>query len=150
LSNWPKDGLRASDVIGLDSGGALVIYLSRGDRRLIHFDAGGGIIWQRSLPDDIAGTPSLRTVAGRPYLVAVDATNSAGSVFVYAIDVEQASLAHIFSGGTRTARVDLNGIHQLDSGKLLLNIGGGHLVCLDLIEATEGTTNQATTGSLPR
>jgi hypothetical protein len=150
LSDWPKDALRASDVIGLEDGGALVTHLSRADRRLIYFDAGGSIIWQRSLPDDIAGTPTLQSVAGKPYLIVFGATSNTGTVSVYAIDVEHASLAHIFGGGTRTPRSSLNSAYQSDDGKLILNIGGGHLVSLDPMEATQGTTTAASINPLPQ
>jgi murein DD-endopeptidase MepM/ murein hydrolase activator NlpD len=152
LSDWPHDSLRASDVAGLQNGSALVLYLGRTDRRLIYFDAGGNVTWQRSLPDDVNGAPRLQSVLGKPFLVNFDTAGSSGTVSVYAIDVDSASLARIFDGGTRTPRASLNSVEQSDSGNFLLNIGGGHLISLDVKEAAVGTkaARTASTGSLPQ
>lgn len=148
LRDWPKDSLRASDVAGLENGGALVTYVSRADRRLFYFDDGGSIIWQRSLPDDITGTPRLQLVAGKLYLVAFGSSGSTGTVSVYEIDVENASLARVFDGGTRAPRTSMNSVFQSGNDKLVLNIGGGNLVSLDPEKAAEGIKSAASASSM--
>jgi hypothetical protein len=134
LSDWPRDSMRASDLIAVDDGGAVVSHFSRTDRRLIHFDSMGDIIWQRSLPDEIPGAPRLLSVADMPYLVAMGESGGTGTISVYAIDLANAKLTRLFDGGTRAPRASLNSMHLLADSRILLNIGGGHLVSLDLAE----------------
>lgn len=138
LSEWPQDSLRASDVMALEDGSALVVYLSRSDRRLILFDSQGNVMWQRALPDSIAGTPTLQPVDGRPYLVAQSESGGTGSISVFAVDTGNVALARLFSGGTRMPRASQNSFHLAGNRRLLVNIGGGHLVALDLRSAAEG------------
>ena len=137
LSEWPQDSLRASDVMALEDGNALVVYLSRSDRRLILFDSQGNVVWQRALPDSISGTPTLQPVDGRPYLIIQSESGRTGSISVFAIDTGNITLTCIFNGGTRTPRISQNNFYSAGNGRLFVNIGGGHLVTLDVRVAAE-------------
>jgi outer membrane protein assembly factor BamB len=148
LNDWPRGGLRASDVLALDDGGALASYFSRSDRRLVRYDASGELIWQRSVPDEIPGAPTILAVDGELYLAASSESNNTGEMSIYAVDIESARLTHLFAGGTRTPVTRLNSIHRLDDSKLLLNLGGGHLVSLDLATATKDLASSS--DSLPQ
>jgi murein DD-endopeptidase MepM/ murein hydrolase activator NlpD len=138
LSEWPQDSLRASDVMVLEDGSALVVYLSRSDRRLILFDSQGNVMWQRALPDTITGTPTLQPVDGRPYLVVQSESGGTGSISVFAVDTSNIALTRIFNGGTRMPRISQNSFYSAGNGRLLINIGGGHLVSLDPRSAADG------------
>lgn len=148
LNDWPRDSLRASDVLGLEGDGALVTHFSRQDRRLVRFDQAGNVIWHRSLPDEIPGAPRLLLASGTPYLIASDETSSTGTISIYEVDLDDASLTHVFNGGTRTPRANLTATHLSSTGRLYLNIGGGHLVSVDLKDAAPDMV--ATSGSLPQ
>jgi hypothetical protein len=122
----------------LEDGSALVVYLSRSDRRLILFDSQGNVMWQRALPDTITGTPTLQPVDGRPYLVVQSESGGTGSISVFAVDTSNIALTRIFNGGTRMPRISQNSFYSAGNGRLLINIGGGHLVSLDPRSAADG------------
>ncbi len=147
LSSWPRDSLRTGDVVALEDGGALLADYNRTDRRLIRMDATGSIIWQHSLPDDIAGTAELYMFAGKQYLITIAESGSGETISVYGVDLQRASLTRLFDGGTRNPRTGLNGVYQRTGDQIFLNIGGGHLVSLDLEQAAAGVIPAGTAAS---
>ncbi|UCG23929.1 MAG: M23 family metallopeptidase [Chloroflexota bacterium] len=133
FSEWPQAKSRAGDVLALQDGHILMVHVSWPERRLILFDADGTITWQRSLPRAIAGTPSLLMVEDRPYLVVQEDS----IISVFAVDTEAVALTRLFKGGTRTPIERYDSVHAARDQRLLINIGGGHLVALDLGSAAE-------------
>ena len=141
LSDWPQDRLRAGDVLAMPDGQVLLAHASRSDRRLILFDEQGAMLWQRALPDTTTGTPSLLMASGQPYLVIREHSGISQTVSVFAIDTEAITLTRLFDGGTRTPVPRYDSVHPVGGERLLINIGGGHLVALDLNTAAESVAS---------
>ncbi len=142
LSEWPQDRLLGGDVLALKDGRILLAYANWSERRLILFDANGEVIWQRALPRTIAGTPSLLMVDDLPYLVVQEESGISGTVSVFAVDTEAISLIRLFNGGTRTPLTRHGSVHPAGGKRLLVNVGGGHLVALDLASATRSVASE--------
>lgn len=151
ITEWPQDTLRSSDILVLEGGRILLAYVSRSDRRLILYDDEGNLVWQRALPDSFPGRPTLLSVDERPYLAIHDISSDAGSISIFAIDPELAGLTHLFTGGTRTPAAGQTSFHSAGEARLLINIGGGHLVALDLDSAAAAMASASESSrSLPQ
>lgn len=131
----PPGALTQGDAAALPDGGLLLAHYDRFDSRLLAFNPDGSLRWERSYRHLIDGRVHLLIIGRAPYLVAETNNDSTGTLFVYAIDPLQGDLTHIFSGGSRTF---VAGDMWMGTAEdhLLLNIGGGHLLSLDVREAS--------------
>ncbi len=151
LGDWPQDTLRSSDMLVLEDGTILLAYARWADRRLILYDDAGNLVWQRALPDSFPGRPTLLLVDERPYLAIHDISSDSGSISIFAIDPELVGLIHLFTGGTRTPAAEQTSFHSTGDQRLFVNIGGGHLVALDLgAAATSMDSASDSFNSLPQ
>lgn len=87
--------------------------------------------WERSYAGLVEGTIHLRQVGSAVYSVAQNDSSSASDIQLYALDLAQASLAYLFHGGTRSAQPTDTWLLP-STEYLLLDIGGGPMVALDL------------------
>jgi hypothetical protein len=71
------------------------------------------------------------------YLLAQDSTSSSSQVTLLAIDLDTGKLTRIFTGGTRRPLSKDTWVFAVDSDHVLLNIGGGHTLALDVAAALE-------------
>jgi len=126
----PVSYVGASGFIALPGGGALLAHQDSADRRLLYFDNDGALLWERSYARQVNGRPNLFLVGERPYLLTQDDRSGASYLSLYAIDLDDASLNHIFTGGTRSPISGNN--WALPAGDLILiQVGGGSMVGLD-------------------
>ncbi len=127
---FPRGMLALGDAVALPDGGLLVAHADAFDRRLVAFNADGSLRWERSYAGLLAGAQRLLVVEGAVYLVSHNDGGQVGEVSVYAVDVANAELRHIFVGGTRTS-VPADTWALVAGQGLVINIGGGHMLALD-------------------
>ncbi|MCP4426946.1 MAG: peptidoglycan DD-metalloendopeptidase family protein [Chloroflexi bacterium] len=132
LAMLPRSYLGIGDILALPDGGALVAHRDRFDQRLLRFDAAGVLAWERSVAEAGAGQLSLLLGDGRPYLLSDDNNSGSGSLSVYAIDLVSSRLTHIFTGGAREPITADTWALPLTDELILLQVGGGSMVALDL------------------
>ena len=138
----PHADLEQGDALVLPDGGLLLAHHNRRDRRLILLNDDGSLRWQRSL-SALVGAARLLLLDGRPYLTLQDDTTDVTKLNVYALDLETATLTHLFAGG------GISDAHQpappitpfAASGRLLLPIHGSGLVILDPQAAASGAVH---------
>ncbi len=126
----PISSAGAGDILALPDGGALLAHQDSADSRLLYFDGGGEPLWERSYARQIDGRPYLFLAGERPYLLAEDTISGSGYLFLYAIDLDGASLSHIFTGGSRSPIANDNWALPADD-LILIQVGGGSMVGLD-------------------
>jgi outer membrane protein assembly factor BamB len=119
------------DIVALKDGGAIVAHRDRQDRRLIAFEPNGDIRWQRSYQGSVEGTVEMILVGETVFLVAQDEVNRAVEVSLFAVNLEEATLTHLFTAGTRSPATSDTQVLPVGEDKLLINIGGGSMVLLD-------------------
>jgi hypothetical protein len=78
----------------------------------------------------------LAIVGRAVYLVAEESDDSSLSLSIFTIELATGNLTHIFSGGTRYP-IAADTWLMTAGEQLLLNIGGGHLLSLDVREAIQ-------------
>jgi murein DD-endopeptidase MepM/ murein hydrolase activator NlpD len=122
----PAGSLVNGSSLILPDGGLLLAHPDVRDRRLIVLDSDGQLRWERSYAA-IGGAVRLAAVADAVYLVAAETAGSLGNLTVYHLNLEQPRLSRQFVGGTR-APLPAESWHWAGDSRLLLNIGGGHLV----------------------
>ncbi len=120
--------LSLGDAIAVPDGGLLIAHADRFDRRLLALEASGDLRWERSYSDLIEGQISFLALDGELYLMAWDDQNSSAIVSIFSIDVQQAEVTHIFTGGTRSAIPNQTGVFTTAGDIILINIGGGSSV----------------------
>jgi murein DD-endopeptidase MepM/ murein hydrolase activator NlpD len=134
------------DTAALPDGGLLLAHADRFDSRLIAFEAGGTLRWERSYRGLVDGQVQLAEIGGEIYVIseAGNGNDSTSNLSVFALDHNDGGLALIFSGGARSAI--LADTWMMTAGnQLLLNIGGGgHLLALDVQEAFRAVGEAAT------
>jgi outer membrane protein assembly factor BamB len=131
---FPSGTLALGDAVALPDGGLLVAHADPFDRRLMSFDGDGWLRWQGSYADGVAGRVQLLVQGGEVYVVAEEVGTPTGALSIYALDRDGAGLRRIFSGGTRSPRTAET--WALATGeRLLVNIGGGHMLALDARQA---------------
>jgi hypothetical protein len=143
LQPLDRSFLGLGDMIQTFSGDVLLTHRDRSDTRLMRFQADGTLLWERSLKGSVADIPQLIEMDGTVYLLADNLNGSASQTSLYAVDLNSANLTLIFQGGTRTSLAGQSWALPAGQGKLLLNIGGGHLLALDAAEA-KALVNPAT------
>lgn len=132
----PPGSLAQGDGVGLPDGGLLLAHSDRADSRLLAFNSDGSLRWERSYRGLLNGRVSLLLIGDLPYLIAQSGNEDDGTLALYAIDTLQGNLTHLFHGGSRTFVASDTWMEGVD-GRLLLNIGGGHLLSLDVFEASD-------------
>lgn len=134
----PAAYLELGDVVALPDGRLLLAHRDRRDRRLLLLNGDGSLAWERSL-GNLAGAARLLLVDGRPYLTMQNDTTDVTRMDVYAVDVETATLTHLFNGGgVYEAREEAPPITPFAAGgRLLLPIHGSGLVVLDPVAAAD-------------
>lgn len=116
------------DLLPLPDGGVLVVHIDRHDRRLIALGPDGALKWAGSLREAVAGEPHLLRLGQDVYLASQAVSNGAAAIALYAVDLDQGALRHLFTGGTRSASADQTAFYARADDLLLLQIGGGGLV----------------------
>ncbi|MBE2223006.1 MAG: peptidoglycan DD-metalloendopeptidase family protein [Anaerolineae bacterium] len=119
------------DIISLPDGGALIAHQDRDDARLIAFAADGAVQWQRSYAELGLGELRLLLHNSQPYLLQQTGSDITTQFKLYAIDITNSTLRHIFTGGTRTPLPEDNWLVSVDDDLLVLNVGGGSMVGLE-------------------
>jgi murein DD-endopeptidase MepM/ murein hydrolase activator NlpD len=137
LYELPQGLISHGDIIALPGGGVLVAHRDRADRRLIALDSDGAVRWQRSYAGLVEGDLSLLLIDDQLFVVAEQEANGIGELSIYALDLEEMALTHIFSGGTRSSVSDFTQALAAGEDQILINIGGGSMVLLDPQEALE-------------
>jgi outer membrane protein assembly factor BamB len=124
------------DAVALPDGGLLVAHVDQADARLIALNASGTLRWQRSYVPAIRAQsaaqvrPRLVVTGGRVYLLLHNDISPASITDVFWVDLDDAQLSLIFTGGTRNlAQEDLWSFAA--EGNLLINYGGGNVTALD-------------------
>jgi murein DD-endopeptidase MepM/ murein hydrolase activator NlpD len=125
------------DIVVLPSGNVLVAHADRDDRRLILLEPDGSVIWERSYKDKVKGAVDLVILGNQPYLVSNDLEGSVSIVSIFVIDMENANLTRIFTGGTRSSSQHTSRTFAVGDGMVLIDIGGGSLAALDIQQATD-------------
>jgi hypothetical protein len=132
VHNLPPGLLSLSDALPLSDGGLLLAHADTFDRRLLAFNPDGSLRWERSYEGLVAGAIHWQQVGAEIYLVAQDDQSSASTLYVYALNLADATLTHRFTGGTRSPQPNATWIIPTTTG-LIINIGGGHLFALSLL-----------------
>jgi outer membrane protein assembly factor BamB len=135
LYQLPPSFMGMGSIIALPTGGAMLAHQDLDDSRLIAFNADGTVQWQRSYRSLEAESPQLLLHDDRPYLLLQSGSNMSVHLDLYAIDQESSALRHIFTGGTRQPLVGGNWAVSINDDLLLINIGGGSMVALDVATA---------------
>lgn len=136
LYTFPASPFDLGEIVGLPDGGALVARTQALDRRLLRFDARGVLLWERSFAGGITGEPRLASSPEGAFLLAQDGSGSGGEIALYEVDLDTATLRPLFWGGTRSANSREADAWWLDE-RLVIQIGGGHLVAFDPRAARE-------------
>lgn len=129
--------LSLGDIVALPDGTVLVAHADRDDRRLILLEPDGTVRWERSYADNVDGAVDLVTLGDEPYLISNDMEGSASIVSIFLIDLENADLTKIFSGGTRLSSQHASTTFAAGDNLILIDIGGGSLAALDVQQATD-------------
>lgn len=126
----PSGSPTQGDAVALPDGGLLLAHSDRADSRLLAFNSDGSLRWERSYDGLVDGRVHLLAIGQVPYLIAQSGNDDNGILSLYAIDLLQGHLTHLFTGGSRTFVASETWMETAD-GRLLLNIGGGHLLSFD-------------------
>ncbi|MEZ4647090.1 MAG: hypothetical protein R3E31_30920 [Chloroflexota bacterium] len=124
-------------IMALPDGGVLLAHADIFDQRLIAFYEDGRVRWERSYAGLLLERQRLLRTQDAVYLTSF---NSQGDVHVYQVDVETAVLTHIFTGGTRLPVLADTWAAIVANNNLLLNIGGGNRLVLDMALAETAVT----------
>lgn len=137
----PRGSPNSGDVIALPDGGLLVAHQDVYDRRLIVLNDDGTLRWERSFSNIFRGRQRLLMLGGRPFLVSENnTTSSAGEMSVFAIDLNSAQLARIFTAGNRGSIPGPASAFVVGTHRILLDVGGSRLVMLDTRLALEAVS----------
>jgi hypothetical protein len=138
----PGGRVDTGDVAALPGGGAIIAHVDRFDRRLIVFDENGNLLWQRSIVEISSGTLDLVVDGDDLFLVVQNPGDRGSEVSLFAIDLAEASLAHLFTGGTRSRAADQTRLFPFGDGRLLISVDGRHLTMLDSGEAGQAVSDE--------
>jgi hypothetical protein len=140
LLELPQSLPNSGAILALADGGLLLVHQDRFDTRLMALEEDGALRWERSLAEVVGGQLSLMSLGERVLLLAQDGRGGAAELTILAVDLEEASLTRLFEGGTRSAILSLTAAYSAGQDHLLVNIGGGSLLALDVTEAESGIT----------
>jgi hypothetical protein len=126
--------------------------LSGSDLLVTHRDAGGDSLtalgidgtlrWRRSYERTLREQHKLLSFDGRAYLVSQMLGLSFAKISVYEIDVQNAELLRIFTGGSRNPTATDTWFAPLGDVRLLIHIGGTGMLVLDTQAAHTAVQNQ--------
>jgi outer membrane protein assembly factor BamB len=136
----PQSLLSMGDIMALPDGGILVDHRDRADRRLIVLEPDGSVRWQRSYAGLVEGNLRLLLLDEAVFVVAIQEGNGTGEVAIYALDLEEAALTHLFTGGTRLSLPEFTQVLPAGQDRLLINIGGGSMALLNPQAALEAVS----------
>ena len=131
----PGVSLQAGAVAALPGGGAIVAHAARADQRLLALDGDGDLLWQRSIADIPAVDLDFLVDENQLFLAVQNDAGSGSEVSLFALGLENVSLTHLFTGGSRSSAVDQTRLFALGNGRLLISIDGRSLTLLDTTEA---------------
>jgi hypothetical protein len=115
----------------LPDGGLLLAVDERRERRLALLDKDGMPQWERSYDSLAAGDPYLMLLDGQPYLLLQHETSASVRINLYAVDVDQPAVRHLFSAGGPARGSAPASIWALGAGRLLISIDRGSMAVLD-------------------
>ncbi|MBP7998402.1 MAG: peptidoglycan DD-metalloendopeptidase family protein [Chloroflexi bacterium] len=136
----PDGLLSLSHATPLPDGGLLVAHVDSFDRRLLVLNGDGTLRWERSYEGMIQGEIEAVVQGEQVYLLGEAGSNNAVMLTVWALDMHQATVTPLFTGGSRSGLPENNWWFAA-ANHLLLNIGGGHLLSLDTTVAQNAATN---------
>jgi outer membrane protein assembly factor BamB len=145
LHSLPTAYPSLGDMTIIPDGGLLLVHTDIYDRRLLVFDQGGTLLWERSFSAVLPLQPTLLELGGVPYLIAHTASSQKSKVTVFSLDLEDANLVRIFEGGSRGTYSRATWVVKIDDDKILINIGGSQLILLDTTLAGEAVSFEPTT-----
>jgi outer membrane protein assembly factor BamB len=119
------------DLVVMPGGDLLLAHMDRADRRLAAFGPDGNLRWERSVATLPAGRLRLTVLKGTAYLSVVDSNSPSHQLYLYAVDQFDGELLYLFTGGNRSSLGDEAWLYPLETGQLLIHIGGGSLVVFD-------------------
>ena len=111
----------------LPGGGLLVAHPDLFDSRLIALDSQGNFLWERSYGALGGGVPRLVELEGELILILEHRLGSTGTLDVYALDLSDLTLEHLFSGGTRSHIPGSTWVLEIQEEQLMIQLGGGSL-----------------------
>ncbi len=127
--------LDSGSIIALSDGEVMLAYRDIDDGHLIAFNPDGAVRWQRSYAQLGVGELQLLLHNNQPYLLIQSGRDITTQLKLYAIDRQNSTLRHIFTGGTRTPLTGGNWFVSVNDNLLLINVGGGSLAALNPAEA---------------
>ncbi len=123
--------LDLGSIVALPEGSAILAYRDHDDSRLIAFNPDGTVQWQRSYAQLGATELQLLLHNNQPYMLVQSGRDISTQLKLYAIDKQNSTLRHIFTGGTRTPLVGGNWFVSVNDDLLLINVGGGSMAALN-------------------
>ncbi|MEZ4767934.1 MAG: peptidoglycan DD-metalloendopeptidase family protein [Caldilineales bacterium] len=123
-------------ILPLPDGRILLAHRDRADRRLMLLDGSGAQLWDRSYASLAAGSSDLLRSGTQTVMLTQNTSRAGTRVDLYTVDLEDASLRHIFAGGGPVSATPASA-WRADDGRLLLAIPGGSLLALDLAPAQQ-------------
>jgi outer membrane protein assembly factor BamB len=134
----PRGFSNSGDVVALPDGGLLVAHQDVYDGRLIVLNDDGTLRWERSYSNILRGRQRLLMLGGRPFLLSENGTASASNaVSVYAVDLNDAELARVFTAGSRDYVPEGRSAFVVGDDGILVEVGGGRFVMLDTRSALD-------------
>lgn len=121
-------------IIGYEGGGLLFLHQNLYDRRLIALNKDGSKRWERSLRGLPNGDLSLLAAGEKIYLAVLDNDSVNRDLAIYALDLSQPKLTHIYAGGSRGSAGSSGAwdpqtwIMGAGEGKLLVYVAGNVLL----------------------
>jgi outer membrane protein assembly factor BamB len=131
LYQLPQSFIDLGSIVALPDGGAIITHREKDDSRLIAFNPDGTVQWQRSYAQLGAGELRLLLHNDQTYLLMQSGSGLSTQVRLYAINRQNSTLRHIFTGGSRTSLPGGNWFVSVNDDLLLINVGGGSMVALD-------------------
>jgi hypothetical protein len=125
----------ASTPLGI----VLATHRDRTGESLTALTSDGALCWRRSFPGVLREQRDLLTLDGRAYLVSRVQGITSSEVAIYEIDVDNAELVHILSGGSRDPSTADSWVAPAGKGRLLIHVAGTGLVLLDTRAASQAT-----------
>jgi len=111
--------------------------MDRDDRKMIAINPDGEIEWERSYASLMDGTPYLLQISRRIYILNEQTLSSNREITIYEVFPDKGELEKAFIGGSRRANAGYTWFYYDDTGEMVLIIGSGSLVGLNLAFSAE-------------
>ncbi len=135
LVDLPNAFPTVGDMIMLENGSIILAHMDRVDRKLIMINPTGEIEWERSYASLIYGTPSLIQISRRIFILNEQNLSSNREITIFEVIPDKNELEKVFIGGSRRPDIGSTWFHYDNTAELLVNIGGGSLVGLNLFSS---------------